>query len=1087
MESEKTEAVAAYVAEVAKLAKMGITTEHSFRPALSRLLSALIPNLTPVNEAKRQACGAPDFILFDKNKIPVMCVETKDLGDSDLDGRKRTGNKEQFDRYKAGLDTIVFTDFLDFHFYRHYGQNVGTVRIAEWDGSKVSEKSENFAAFVDLMEESACGGMPKIDSAKRLAELMAGKARMLQRTAEAYLRPVAEAYDSAAAGAKPAPPPLLDMMLGFRSVLMPDVGPEEFSDIFAQTLTYGMFAARLNDPTPEDFSRYEAMDRIPNSNPFLKNLFTYVATRLEEELKWVVDDLADLFRAANVNRIMADYGKSTGMSDPMVHFYEDFLREYDAGLRKDRGVWYTPIQVVRFIVSAVDWALKSRFGLEDGLADSSPTQIEVEEVAMHGKKLARKVKKTVHRVQMLDPATGTGTFHAEAIRQIRAKFNGNGGLWPEYVTNSLLPRLNGFELLMASYTMAHVKLDFALRESGVTPTGKERFRIFLTDSLTDWHKELPGGLFASALAAEQQGADEVKRDIPVMVVMGNPPYSGESQNKGDWIMHLMDAYKVEPGGKVKLKERNPKWLNDDYVKFIRLAEHYVEKNGSGIVAYITPHGFLDNPTFRGMRWHLMQTFDEIWTLNLHGNSKKKEVAPDGGKDECVFDIMQGVAITLFVKCANVASVAKPNSNSQLGTGNTGTGNNSTLATFPSCRVFYADLWGRRKEKFAALESATMENVKWQELNPTEPMLFFVPKDTAGEAEWNAGFGIAELMEVNSVSIVTANDKVLVDSDDSELLCKVSGAFGGTPDRAKIEKYAYRPFDERFIYYDVRKVERPREKVMLHMLGGRLSPAAETAREDTRPPISASLRLCVKKNRALLTCRQLAGNDWSHIFVAENMVDDNCVSNKSKERGYVFPLYLYDENMGKVERRANLNPEIVSKISASLRLCVKDISPEDIFAYIYGVLHTPSYRKKFKEFLKTDFPRIPYPKDAAQFKVVAEVGRSLIDTHLMRDAAPGLSETRARFPKMGRNMVEEVRFDEGRVFINAEQYFDNVPQVAWEMPIGGYRPAEKWLKDRKGRALTLEDRKHYQRIIIALMKTAAAAEMLDASWDEAIGL
>ena len=432
---------------------------------------------------------------------------------------------------------------------------------------------------------------------------MAGKARLLQRNAAKFLTPLTKAYDDAPSHAKPPITPILELLIGMRDVLMPNVGADEFSDIFAQTLTYGMFAARLNDPTPESFTRYEAMGLIPKTNPFLRQFFQYVANNLEEELEWMVDDLADLFRAADVEKIMRGYGR-TG-ADPMIHFYEDFLAEYDAGLRKDRGVWYTPIQVVKFIVGAADWALRTRFNLVDGLADRGKVEIECEEVAPQGKKMTQKVKKSVHRVQLLDPSTGTGTFIAEAIRQIFAKFKGNEGMWPGYVESDLLPRLNGFELLMASYTMAHIKIDFALRETGVTPSGKDRFRVFLTDSLSDWHKELPGGLFASALAPEQKGADEVKRDTPVMVVLGNPPYSGESQNKGDWIMKLMEAYKVEPGGKTKLQERNPKWLNDDYVKFIRLAEHYVEKNGEGIIAYITPHGFLDNPTFRGMRWHLM--------------------------------------------------------------------------------------------------------------------------------------------------------------------------------------------------------------------------------------------------------------------------------------------------------------------------------------------------------------------------------------------------------------------------------------------------------------------------------------------------
>ncbi|MCR5750778.1 MAG: N-6 DNA methylase [Kiritimatiellae bacterium] len=1009
-----------------------------------------------MNEAKRMACGAPDFILIDKNKLPVMFVETKDLGDSDLDGRKRTGNKEQFDRYKAALDTIVFTDFLDFRFYRHNGQSAGDVRIAEWDGSKVSAKSENFAAFIDMMDEAASGTPQKIESAKRLAELMAGKARMLQRVAEAYLKPVADAYDSAPAGSKPNPTPLLDMMLGFRNVLMPNVGPSEFSDIFAQTLTYGMFAARLNDPTPEDFSRYEAMGRIPNSNPFLKQLFQYVANNLEDELEWIVDDLADLFKAVDVSKVMKGYGKSTGASDPMVHFYEDFLREYDAGLRKDRGVWYTPIQVVRFIVSAVDWALKTRFGLADGLADSSTTQIEVEEATTHGKKLARKVKKTVHRVQMLDPATGTGTFHAETIRQIRAKFDGNEGLWPEYVASSLLPRLNGFELLMASYTMAHVKLDYALRASGVTPTGKDRFRVFLTDSLTDWHKELPGGLFASALAAEQQGADEVKRDIPVMVVMGNPPYSGISQNNGEWITRLVDDYKVEPGGVQRLQERKH-WLNDDYVKFIRLAEHYVEKNGSGMVAYITPHGFLDNPTFRGMRWHLMQTFDEIWTLNLHGNSKKKEVAPDGGKDECVFDIMQGVAITLFVK----------------------TGNGLAAKNTKNAKVYYADLWGKRKDKFAALESATMDSIEWQELNPTEPMLFFVPKDTKGEAEYKEGFRVDELMTLTSSGIVSMGDEFAYSDSQEEMAEKISDLVDnphsavelkskynlgknyadfilkfrkGSCDASRMSPIAYRPFDEKWTYYHSGVLWRTRSSVMNHLFG--------------------------LKNIALCCIRICSRDDELPVFVTDKITDKTILS--SKDNANVFPLWLYEENLGRIEKRVNMDAAIVAKICEAIG---GEASPEDIFAYIYGVLHTPSYRKKFKEFLKSDFPRIPYPKSMAHFKAVADIGRSLIDTHLMRDAAPGLSETRARFPKMGGNVVEGVRFDAGRVFINAEQYFDNVPQHAWEMPIGGYSPAEKWLKDRKGRTLSGDDIKHYQRIVLALMKTAEATEKLEAVFAE----
>ena len=380
-------AVETYLTEVSKLLKTGVSTEHTFRPALSGLLSALLPNLTPINEAKRCKCGAPDFILIDSVKLPIMYVETKDIDDHDLDGKKKSGNKEQFDRYKAAFDSIVFSDFLDFHFYRHNGEFVDAVRIAEWDGSKLTANSDNFEDFVTMLQDAASVPPKNIDTAKKLATLMAGKARILQRTACKYLEPLLKAYEAAPAGSKPKPAAMLDLLLGFRSVLMPEVGAEEFSDIFAQTLTYGMFAARLNDKTPETFSRFEAMSLIPNSNPFLKKLFVYVGSSLEDEVEWIVDDLAELFKCASLEKIMKGYGRSSGKSDPMVHFYEDFLNEYDAGLRKNRGVWYTPIQVVGFIVRAVDWMLQNRFAMEDGLADDSMTDVEIEQTAFHGKKM----------------------------------------------------------------------------------------------------------------------------------------------------------------------------------------------------------------------------------------------------------------------------------------------------------------------------------------------------------------------------------------------------------------------------------------------------------------------------------------------------------------------------------------------------------------------------------------------------------------------------------------------------------------------------------------------------------------------------
>ncbi|MCB0605739.1 MAG: N-6 DNA methylase, partial [Saprospiraceae bacterium] len=407
-------------------------------------------------------------------------------------------------------------------------------------------------------------------------------------------------------------------------------------DVYAQTIAYGMFAARLHDPTLPTFSRQEAAELIPKSNPFLRKLFAYIAgPDIDDRIKWIVDSLVDIFLACNVEEILKNYGKATKMDDPIIHFYETFLSEYDPKLRKARGVWYTPQPVVNFIVRAVDDILKTEFNLPQGLADTSKTKIKVD---VQGKK----VEQEVHRVQILDPATGTGTFLAEAVKHIHKKFEGQQGIWSNYVENHLLPRLNGFELLMASYAMAHLKLDLLLTETGYKPTTNQRFRVYLTNSLEEHHPDT-GTLFANWLSTEANEANHIKRDTPVMCVIGNPPYSVSSSNKNEWIENLTADYKKN------LNERNIQPLSDDYIKFLRLGQYYVEKTGEGILAFISNNSFIDGIIHRKMREELMKTFDKIYILDLHGNAKKKETAPDGSIDQNVFDIMQGVSINIFVK------------------------------------------------------------------------------------------------------------------------------------------------------------------------------------------------------------------------------------------------------------------------------------------------------------------------------------------------------------------------------------------------------------------------------------------------------
>lgn len=625
-----------YIAEINAQYATGYAREHSYRPALQSLLSDLLPKFKVTNEPARIDCGAPDFILS-KGDTPMAFVECKDIADPDLDGQRQ--HKEQFNRYKSSLNNIVFTDYLDFHLYED-GEFVDSVRIAEVKGDKILGIEANEPMFLQLIEHLANAQPQKINSSVKLAAIMASKARLLADVIEKSL-------DKDEAGVSE----LTAQMNAFKEILLHDLNNKTFADIYAQTICYGMFAARLNDKTPEDFSRHEAAELIPKTNPFLRRVFQTIAGYdLDENIAWIVEDLVEAFRVSDMQKIMGNFGKGTQQTDPMMHFYEDFLQHYDPATKKSCGVYYTPQPVVDFIVRAVDHILKTDFGLPMGLADTSKVKLDR---AIDGTTDKRSKDKKAHemreyhKVQVLDPATGTGTFLAQTIRQIYQNLCDVGmqGMWPSYVKEHLIPRLNGFELMMAPYAIAHLKLDLLLNSIGGVPTTQstnQRLRVYLTNSLEECDKDT-GTLFAQWLAAEANEANLVKRDTPVMVMMGNPPYSVSSNNSGEWITDLMSEYKKD------LNERNIQPLSDDYIKFIRLGQYYVQKNGAGILAYISNNSFIDGLIHRQMRKSLMETFDKIYILDLHGNARKKETCADGSKDENVFDIMQGVSVNILVK------------------------------------------------------------------------------------------------------------------------------------------------------------------------------------------------------------------------------------------------------------------------------------------------------------------------------------------------------------------------------------------------------------------------------------------------------
>ena len=1069
-----TEFISTYIKEIDQLYQTGATTEHSFRPALQRLLQDYT-KLTVVNEQTHIACGAPDLTLFTKNNLAVAYIEAKDLQDSDLDGKKK--NKSQFDRYKNALSTIVFTDYLDFHLYED-GVLLDSVAIASIQNGHIILNDSQIGRFQSLMEKLRMSHPQKIGSATKLAKLMAGKARLLADAIEMTLNNDTEHTGS-----------LWNKLDAFKDVLIKDLDEKHFADLYAQTIAYGLFAARIHDKTSNSFSRIEAAELIPKTNPFLRQFFQQIAGfDIEESIKWIVDDLVAIFAATDVQKLRRSMSREQQRRDPMIHFYEDFLQYYDPAAKKQSGVYYTPQPVVEFIVRAVDDILKNDFNLPAGLADISKTEVTIQEME-DGKDVPTERRELRHRVQVLDPATGTGTFLAEVVNCIKEKQQ--KGAWSAYVDEHLIPRLFGFELMMAPYTIAHLKLDMLINwwgDEALTAQHKERLQIYLTNSL-DKTKLVNKKLLAEMIAKEANEANNIKHNTPVMVVIGNPPYNGESQNKSDWIMKLMEDYKKEPNTSKHLKEKNPKWINNDYCKFIRMAQEYVERRGEGIVAYICGNSFLDNPTFRGMRWNLLHTFNKIYIINLHGDSNKKEKSPDGSKDENVFDIMTGTSINIFVK-------------------------EERTATNELAHVYYSEQFGLRREKLEFLRTRNLSNIKFEHVVNQEPFYLFVPQDFSTKEEYRSFFGIPELFKKNSVGMVSANDELNFSFTIAEQMQKIK-ELTTMPENEWRQKYNRdkdsRDWSYRFALDDVKKNKGRIIKSAYKPFDIRYTYFTGTTKGLYSFPRIDTMRNIIDGNSIALVASRQCVSDWKYVFVSEFATNLNLTGNAGRlGSGYVFPLYLYEDSFFGEEqpRIPNLDETIWRTIEnwvqygkAFKPLTMNEqngelgfdaepeqphfLAPEDIFDYIYGVLHSPAYRAKYKEFLKVDFPRIPYPKDKTEFEHFRSFGNQLRELHLMHNVPESIVE----FPESGSMMVDYAKWDtgwntddgySGRVYINDTQYFDGVPTTAWNFYIGGYQPAQKWLKDRKGRTLSFDDIEHYRKIISVLIETNRLMKEIDVS-------
>jgi len=1018
-----------YLKELSAVALQGDAREESFYSTLAEMLAAIAKatgraHVHVTTLPKPTDAGNPDFRLWNGTDRIIGYVEAKKPTEDRLDVVEES---EQLTRYRSTFPNLILTNFLEFRLYRN-GERVETVLAARpmvFNRLRTMPPMEKPDELHALLDRFLSFSLPKAFTAESLAVELAKRTRFLRDV-------VAQQLEQE----KDAPDVLSGFFEAFQTYLIGTLTPEDFADLFAQTITYGLFAARTR--AGDGFSRRAAFDGIPHTIGVLRDIFRFISLGdLPEQLAWCVDDIAEVLAVADAPGILDRYYHEGKGSDPIVHFYETFLAQYDPAERERRGVYYTPEPVVGYIVRSLHGLLKTEFGKRDGLASDGVT--------------------------LLDPAAGTMTFVARAAQQAVAEFEakyGSGGR-EDFIRRHILKNFYAFELMMAPYAVGHLKMGFFLEELGHRLTDQERVPFYLTNTLDNEELEqshLPG---FSALAEESRLAGAVKKQTPILVILGNPPYSGISSNMGKWITGLIEDYKYVDGQHFGEKKH---WLQDDYVKFLRFAQWKIEQAGCGVVGMITNHGYLDNPTFRGMRQNLMRTFDEIYILDLHGNSLKKETCPDGSPDKNVFDIRQGVAIAFFVKRGGERKA--------------------------DAVVRHAELWGPREVKYDWLNAQDLKHTDWRGLKPESPFYFFVPRNEAHADQYRTFTRITEVFPVNVTGIVTARDRFVLDFDRDALLRRIGQfrdrsltddfirqAYGlkdtrgwklsqRRRDLAEMENWRehcvpclYRPFDTRVLYYHPYMVDWGRPEVMRHMLSG--------------------------ENLALIAPKQ--HKDEFGAMATQTIGAHKSVA--AYDINYYLPLYLYPtadradlfSHHEPSERQPNLNIDLVAALAQAHG---KEPTPEEIFHYVYAVLYTPTYRTKYAEFLRMDFPRVPFTADAKLFQNLAALGARLTALHLL--TSPELDPPACRFEGGGDSLIGKgrkagFRYEPGeqRAYINATQYFAPVAEAVWSFQVGGYQVCEKWLKDRQERRLAVDDIRTYCRIVTALGRTLVIQTEIDA--------
>jgi len=1020
-----------YLKKIADTSKRGDAREESYYPVLKELLDEYCRSIrkkkihiTP--QPKKTEAGNPDFRVWDGKQHVTGYIEAKDPTIENLDKIEDT---EQLKRYLHTFPNLILTNFLEFRLYRN-GELINKALIGRpfWIRKvKTTPPVEKESELLQIFEKFFSFSIPKVYDAKNLAIELAKRTRFLKDEVIAHVLKEEEQIGKGF---------IRNFYKAFKDYLISSLTEDEFSDLYAQTITYGLFAARTR--SENGFNRKLAYYSIPETVGILRDVFQFISLgSLPQPMEWIIDDISEILSVADINKILHQYFHEGKGSDPVVHFYETFLSEYDPKTREMRGVYYTPEPVVSYIVRSLHGILKEQFNRPDGLASNTVT--------------------------VLDPAAGTLTFLAESAKltvdEFISKF-GEGGK-KNFIKEHILKNFYAFELMMAPYAVGHLKMSFLLEELGYRLQKDDRVKLYLTNTLEMEElaqTELPGMV---SLSEESHLAGRVKKEQPILVILGNPPYSVSSVNKSDFIEHEMELYKKDVR-----KEKNIQPLSDDYIKFIRFAHWKIDRDGKGIIGMITNNSYLSGLIHRGMRKRLLNSFDKIYILNLHGNSRIGEKCPDGSKDENVFDIQQGVSIVLFIKKEQRVKEYK---------------------------VFYQDVYGLRENKYDYLSKSDFHTTEWSTLNPVEPYYFFVEKDFSLQGNYNKFIPMTEIFDKSSSGVKTNRDHFLTDIDrkvlerrlqtmrnnklDDEIFSKTykltDGNYWNTArEREKVRdndnwhnqfyRYAYRPFDIRWIYYQPNLIEIGR--------GG-------ASKEIMRNFFNDNLGICIT--------RQLSTPFFYHCFISDAIADMCFVSIKTREAGYVFPLFIYplSETYKKDlfhigdsgEKQSNIKPQMFKSL---FEVYGKELSPEEIFYYIYAVLYSETYRTKYAEFLKIDFPRVPFTKDYKLFKKMFDYGNTLVDLHLLK--SPELDSPIARFQGKGDNRVKKLNYDDkaGVLYINKEQYFEGISQDIWSYQIGSYQVCNKWLKDRKNRVLTLDDIQTYCRIVSAIQKTIEIQNLID---------